>query len=100
MLIYTDDCYDYLLNQKGAKEKKVTDGPTLEFDVFEAGKSSNWSLNHVINVKDIFNNSVVINGVRFMCLEDLLKFKKFLNRTKDQHDISVITTYLKTNGKS
>ncbi|NGX55031.1 MAG: hypothetical protein KR126chlam2_00653 [Chlamydiae bacterium] len=43
---------------------------------------------------EIIDNSELIEGYRFVTLEDTLSWKKFLNREKDQKDIALIKTHL------
>ncbi len=48
-----------------------------------------------LSLADIPFKTLSIRGVTFMSLEELLKFKRILNREKDQRDIELIENYLK-----
>lgn len=48
----------------------------------------NWTYDY------IFKNSFVLDGLRYMKLDFVLKIKKLLNRPKDIHDIELIEEYL------
>lgn len=43
---------------------------------------------------ELMKRKVVIDGINFICLEDLLRFKKEYNRPKDIQDMMVIEKYL------
>jgi len=51
---------------------------------------TNWTYDY------IFKNSFVINGLRYMKLDVVLKIKKLLNRPKDIRDIKLIEEYLRS----
>jgi hypothetical protein len=43
---------------------------------------------------ELISGADVIDGVRFVSLENVLKWKKALNREKDQKDIKILEDYL------
>lgn len=47
-----------------------------------------------IDVEKLFDDADIINGYRFMNLEDLLKYKIYLGRKKDLEDIEKIQKFL------
>lgn len=53
----------------------------------------NWTYNY------IFKNSFVLDGLRYMKLDFVLKIKKLLNRPKDIHDIELIEEYLSSENR-
>ncbi len=74
----------------------------LQYDVYEIGTEWNMiCLNKAYSFREIFDNSVVIDGVRYNSMEFLLKIKKIWvkgenPRDKDKKDIEIIEEYLKT----
>lgn len=47
------------------------------------------------NTKELIDTADVIDGIRFVKLEYVLKWKQMLNREKDKEDIKLIQDYLK-----
>ena len=52
--------------------------------------------NYNPKTQDLIRNAEIINGIPFLRLEDLIKFKKEYNREKDIQDIQLIERHLKT----
>ncbi len=50
---------------------------------------------HSLDIDQLIDNAVIVDGIRVSPLEDILKYKKLLNRSKDQKDIALIKSYLK-----
>lgn len=75
----------------------------LQYDVYEIG--TNWDMtdiNKVCSFKEAYENSIVIDEVRYITLDFLLKVKKVWTagknpREKDRKDIEIIEKYLKLN---
>ncbi len=51
------------------------------------------------NVDELIDTADVVEGIRFVSLGNVLKWKKLYNREKDQLHIKLIQEYLKENGK-
>ncbi len=51
-------------------------------------------INLTHRMDEVINNSELIEGYPFVTLQDTLSWKKFLNREKDQKDITLVETYL------
>ena len=69
----------------------------LKNEVFQIGDRlliSKININKTYN--HIFKNSFVVNGLRYMKLDFVLKIKKLLQRPKDIHDIKLIEEYLRS----
>jgi len=47
------------------------------------------------NVKDHLKRAIVIYGIHFQSPEDVLAWKRYMNRPKDQPDIRALENYLK-----
>jgi hypothetical protein len=47
------------------------------------------------DVNEIIDDADIFNGIRFVKLEHVLKFKKAFNREKDKNDVILIEKYLK-----
>jgi len=69
--------------------KVVIDGGNIEIYSVWIGKNS------IEETKDIFVKSPEIEGIKVMWLEDVIKYKKHLNREKDILHIKLIEEYLK-----
>jgi hypothetical protein len=81
--------------KKGANwELKRLDDNTeyLENDSIELYR--NWAPGEW-DVKALIANAEIINGISFVRLEEVLKWKKMKAREKDLKDISIIEEYLK-----
>jgi len=91
-VVVSDDLYKKLL--KKYPEKEIDDGKKKkiklgEIELFPA------SYSFIKDIKKIMNRADVINGFRFVNLEDLLKWKRKMGRKKDFEDIQSIKDYLK-----
>lgn len=75
----------------------------IQYDVYEISKDWNMrDMNKAYTFEEIFENSVVIDEVRYISLEFLLKVKRFWitgknPRGKDIKDIEIIENYIKSN---
>lgn len=75
----------------------------LQYNIYEIGTAWNLKdINKVYTFQELFENSVVIEGVRYNSLKFLLKIKKIWisgknPRVKDKKDIEAIMNYLKFN---
>jgi hypothetical protein len=49
------------------------------------------------NVKDHLKRAIVLYGIHFQSPKDVLKWKKYMNRPKDQLDIKLLEKYLSGN---
>ncbi len=93
-LIVTEDLFNILKNKE--KWLKVREKPceSLEKDEIEACKEwgpGEWDINKLIQEAEI------IDGLPFVRLEEVLKWKKTYNRDKDKKDIKLIEEYLNKN---
>lgn len=66
----------------------------LKKDEFELYIHVNYGEQFRPTLGDLLSKAEYFDGVPFICLEDLLKFKKAYNRPKDQNDIRLIEEYL------
>ena len=95
-LIVTQDIYKYL---KASGWKEVHFPGTLQpwvlfKDLFDV--STSWSVgDYHPKPSELMANTDIIDGVAFVSLEDLLKWKKTCRRDKDLADIKLIEAYLK-----
>jgi hypothetical protein len=46
-------------------------------------------------VQNIIDKAEIIDGLTFVRLEEVLKWKKMMNREKDKKDIEIIENYLR-----
>ncbi len=93
-LVVTEDLYKEF-EKKGWEKKQVSEnrfgikqGKYEMFKDFVCG-------NYRPDAAELINNAQIINGLPFLPLEELLKFKKELGREKDLKDIELIEEYLK-----
>ena len=68
----------------------------LKKDVFEINPELRWE-KYNTTIDQAIKSALIIDGIPFMNLEELCKFKKALGREKDLKDIILIENYLKTN---
>ena len=47
------------------------------------------------NVQNIIDKAEIIDGLTFVRLEEVLKWKKMMNREKDKKDVEIIENYLR-----
>lgn len=92
----TEDIYEKLKAKKDWQEVTKSDGlKVLQKDNFEIG--TKWGYGkYNINVKALIDTSVVVNGIRLASLDEILNYKKVINRDKDKKDIKLIKQYLQS----
>ena len=91
----TEDIYADLKN-KGWKEIKRSDGrKVLEQDRFEIAINFQCG-NYKISTNKLIKTATIIKGVPFADLNEIITFKKALNRDKDKLDIKLIQQYLES----
>ncbi len=67
-----------------------------EFEVTENFKFGGYQA----TTKHLINTAIVIRGVPFANLQEIIKFKKAANRKKDKKDIKLIKKYLESQTRS
>ena len=72
---------------------KPNGGPALKKGAVEVFLDVN-SGNHNPNTEDLINEAEIIDGVPFISLLELIKFKEQYNRPKDVEHIKIIKDYL------
>jgi len=75
------------------KKKHPSAGKSIKLKHIEIFKD--W-LPWIRNSEKLIKDADIINGIRFVKLEYVLKWKKAMNRPKDRKDVSLIEKYLKT----
>jgi len=70
----------------------------LKKDIFELNPELTWE-NYHTTLYEAMASALVIEGVPFMNIDELCKFKKALGREKDFKDLELIKNYLNS-GKS
>jgi len=98
-ILVTQKLYDKLVEQ-GWKAVEIN-GVNEKFEVlkngkFEIDKKINCG-NYNPDIETLIKNAEIINGVPFLPLNELIKFKTALGREKDFQDIKLIKEYLKNN---
>lgn len=51
--------------------------------------------NYSVSTEELIKSAIIIDGIRFMNLDELIRFKKAMGRDKDLQDIELINTYQK-----
>jgi len=64
-----------------------------ELEIWKQRKPGDWDTDNLIDTADIFD------GIKFVTLENVLKWKTIYNRDKDKIHIKLIEEYLKSNNK-
>ncbi len=83
------------LKKRGWKERDNMWGSVvIENGIYEASPDIILAGTYHPNIQEIINNADIINNIAFLRLEDLLVFKRVLNRPKDLDDIRLITDFL------
>jgi hypothetical protein len=75
------------------KEKIKYDKIFLEKDIIEIGPDLPWEY-YSTTTKEAIASAQIIEGIPFMNLNELIKFKQALGREKDLKDIETIKKYL------
>lgn len=102
-VIVDTETYNRLKQNPQFVVTKKFDLDVLQYDIYEIGTGWNITdINKVYSFDELFENSVVIDGVRYNSLVFLLKVKKIWvsgknPRDKDKKDIEIIENYLKSN---
>lgn len=94
----TKDTFEKLINDKKWKEEKRKEGVFLMNDAFEISLNVLYG-DYKASVEELLENSLIIDGIPFMNLYELIKFKTALGREKDKNDIELIKNYLDNKGK-
>jgi sulfate permease, SulP family len=68
----------------------------LKKDVFEINGELNWD-KYKTTTEEAIKTAFLIDGISFMNIEELLKFKMASGREKDFKDIELIKEYIKNN---
>lgn len=68
----------------------------LKKDIFDINPELSWS-EYPTTAEEAISSALVIDGVAFMNLRELCKFKRALGRDKDIADIALIEEYVKNN---
>lgn len=64
-----------------------------EIEIFKHWTPGEW------NVDELIDSADVIDGVRFVTLKNVMKWKRLLGRDKDQSDVELIEKELKKSGQ-
>jgi hypothetical protein len=68
----------------------------LKKDVFEINGELNWD-KYKTTTEEVIKTAFLIDGIPFMNIEELIKFKMASGREKDFKDIELIKEYIKNN---
>ena len=86
------------LQATGAWEKEVRYGKTfLKKEGIDIIPKLSWS-DYPTSTEEAIASAMIIDGIYFMNLKELRKFKEALGREKDFADIALIDAYLKKHG--
>lgn len=93
--IVNTEMFNKFKSKPGWVEKSWPQGePTLQKGRYEIG--TDWGDDtNIYSFEEVFNNSKVVSGVRFITLEFLRQWKAKKGRQKDLNDIILIDEYLK-----
>jgi hypothetical protein len=94
-ILITEELFDEL--KKNGWTVKVTSwgSNNVVNGIVEAGPSISSCKNYEPDITKVIKEADIINGIPFMDLHELMKFKKALGREKDLVDIALIKNYLK-----
>lgn len=91
-VVVTDDLYKKLLEKYFKKEKIDEKKRFIKLNRIEIIPAS-YSL--IKDIKKVIADADIIDGLRFVRLKDLLRWKRKMGRQKDFEDIKLIKNYLK-----
>jgi hypothetical protein len=98
-ILVNEDVFEKLSKEPGWKLSKGEAGrKVLKKDIFEIDKIF-WCKDYQPDTNELIKNAEMINGIPFLPLSELIKFKEQLGRRKDLQDIKLINSYLKINSK-
>ncbi|MBI4119944.1 MAG: zinc ABC transporter substrate-binding protein [Parcubacteria group bacterium] len=98
-LLVTQDIFDALEKSGGWQTEFKPDGrKSIKKDICEVCTDFICG-RYQLDSGELIQNADVIDGIPFMKLEELVKFKTELGREKDLRDIELIQNYLKTQTK-
>ena len=89
----TKDLHEELRKDGTWKETELYKKIFLQKDVFTIIPELNWE-KYETTTEEAIASAMNINGFPFMNLEELLKFKKAMNREKDTKDIELLEKML------
>ena len=89
----TKDLAEELNKDNTWRKEEQYDQTFLQKDIFTIIPKLNWE-KYNITTEEAIKSALVINEIPFMSLEHILKFKKALNREKDQKDIKLLENML------
>lgn len=93
-LIVTEELFNEYLNNSNWELKRLEDGNEyLKNNNFEIEFYKNWAPGDW-DVKKLIKEAEIINGLPFVKLEEVLRWKKIKGREKDLKDIELIKNYL------
>ena len=85
------------LRESGLYKEEMRFGKLWLFsDNIDIGLKLDWE-NYSTTTEEAIKTAVIINGVPFLNLQEMIKFKKAMGREKDFKDIELIKEYLKNN---
>ncbi len=91
------ETFDRLSKLPEFKIKNVSGLDVLTSDCLEVGTGIHLDkINHTYCFEEMFQNSIIIDNVRYITLEFLLNIKKSWLREKDKKDIEIIEKYLQS----
>ncbi len=87
----TQELFDILSKQGDWR----VEGDLLKKENIEL-KSGIWNKEYPVSTDQLIKSSLIIDGVRFINLQELLRFKDAMGREKDMRDITLIHEYLRS----
>jgi len=90
--------FDQLRKNSGWKEEVRWDKLFLIKNGIDIIPELAWSA-YSTTTKEVIASAMIINGIPFMNLEELCKFKHALGREKDFADVALIEEYIRTHEK-
>lgn len=104
-LVVDKETFSKLKDDKRFEIEKPLGLDILKYDVYEIGTGWNiQDINQFFSFDDLYSESIIIEGVRYINIDFLYKIKKILRnnlarKDKDDNDIHLIEEYYKTNKK-
>lgn len=95
-VLVTDELWNELAKKYPIKQEHGIDKIEVDEDIEMLAKGSAFRDPNIASIEEIIKNADIIEGIRFINLELLVKFKQKMGREKDLKDIDLIKDYLAT----
>lgn len=91
-IIASEELFDVYRNESGWEFKANEHGDEYlkngNIEIWKNWRPGEW------NIHELIKNAEIIDGIPFVRLSDVLKWKQFFDREKDKKDVEILKKYL------